>query len=111
MRRMAVVVVALAVTAGCGVAMEGPGGNACDHFSHVIDDINAGVLTEREIELKLWEVYDHVRGLDYDFRYEDVRNAAGELYVMRVNRSSDVWVSAVEEMNEACEDVHRELGG
>lgn len=105
--RLAVAVVALMLIAGCGIEDEGPGGNACTHFSHVIDDINSGVLNEKEIELKLWEVYDHVRGLSPCGSYCRVQNAAGDVYVARASRDSDEWVDAVDEMIEACENVLR----
>lgn len=108
--RLALAVVVLLVITGCGIAAEGPGGNACSHFSHVIDDINAGVLNEREIELKLWEVYDHVRGLSPCGAYCRVQSASGDVYVASANRESDDWVGAVEEMIEACENVLRTAG-
>ncbi len=108
--RLSVAVVVLMVIAGCGIADDSPGGNACSHFSHVIEDINAGVLNERETELKLWEVYDHVRGLSPCGFYCRVQSASRDVYVARASRESDEWVDAVEEMIEACENVHHTGG-
>ena len=108
--RLAVAVVVLMLIAGCGVPDEGSGGNACTHFSHAIDDINSGVLNEREIELKLWEVYDHVRGLSPCGSYCRVQNAARDVYVARASREFDEWADAVDEMIEACENVIRTAG-
>ena len=106
LRRLIVAVVIAGTIAGCGT---GPGGNACDHFSHVIEDINAGVLNEREIELKLWEVYDHVRGT-WENRFYDVRDASSDVYELRASRGTDEWTDAVEELVEACKTVHRSYG-
>jgi hypothetical protein len=98
-----IVVGALVLAVGCGVACTPPPSGheasflACSHARNIAGDIQSGILTDAELRSKLKEVHDDSAGASYD-----VQTAATAMLAAATSGSTGDMGIAMADMNSAC---------
>lgn len=80
---------------GGGSSSEGHSSLACEHFSNIMGDVTAGILTDAELRTKISEVRDSATS-------SGVRSAATTMLAAITRRDKVAVVSAASDLADAC---------